>query len=330
MKNRLNYIDEMKGFAILLVCIGHLIGPHSSLGNLHPVLTIIASFHMAFFFFLSGYINKKTHKIESNGAAVFFKKKFISLIIPYLFWLYIASYFLYGNIPVSWSAAVGKLNFYPNVNGWFLPCLFCAMMLWLLQYLIITKCTNILGRVLLYLSSPLFLVAIGIVFNLYFFLIYAIYMGCFLFGDVLSGNLKLQEFLKSKKVWIIVTFILCIAWKYYSPELKGSGGKILLKVSLYAISSFLSCIFFYNVFRYVSISQWIKRILQEWGRMSLVIYLLPIVLLPVDFIFPDNWTNTMVNIFVIIIGCMQCCIASAIGEILMKIPGLSFIMFGKK
>lgn len=73
MQNRLVYIDEMKGFAILLVCMGHLLA-HSSLGNLQPTLIVIASFHMAFFFFLSGYVNQRTHKIESIGVSNFVKK----------------------------------------------------------------------------------------------------------------------------------------------------------------------------------------------------------------------------------------------------------------
>ena len=36
MKQRLDYVDEMKGLAILLVGLGHLFLPHTSEGQLHP------------------------------------------------------------------------------------------------------------------------------------------------------------------------------------------------------------------------------------------------------------------------------------------------------
>ena len=41
MNQRLDYIDEMKGLAILLVVLGHLFLPHTSEGHLHPFATMI-------------------------------------------------------------------------------------------------------------------------------------------------------------------------------------------------------------------------------------------------------------------------------------------------
>lgn len=331
MENRFIYVDEMKGLAILFVCMGHLLGPHSVLGNLQPTLIIIASFHMAFFFFLSGYINQKTHKIESKGVGTFVRKRINSLLIPHLFWLYLAPYFLYDTIPSSWNEAIGKLNFYPNVNEWFLPCLFIAIMFWMIQYIIMEKYFNSWKyKQIIHLSSPAVLAIAGLVFNMYFLVIYAIYMGCFIFGDILSGSKDLQKFFMQRKVWAVSAIILCISWKFYTPELAGGMIYTLVKLLLYAICSFGACVFFYNIFRQISIPKMISIPLQTWGKMSLVIYLLPIYLLPKDFIFPVNWTNTEINLFVLVIGILQCSIGAGIGELVMKIPGLSFIMFRKK
>lgn len=53
MEKRLDYIDKLRGFAILLVVMGHLYLPYTTQGNSHPVAEMIYSFHMPLFFFIS-------------------------------------------------------------------------------------------------------------------------------------------------------------------------------------------------------------------------------------------------------------------------------------
>lgn len=52
---KFNYIDRLKGFAILLVIMGHMY-----LFPMHPnddfIFRIICSFHMPLFLFLSGFV----------------------------------------------------------------------------------------------------------------------------------------------------------------------------------------------------------------------------------------------------------------------------------
>lgn len=70
-KNRINYIDYAKGFAILCVLLGHM--------EVNPVLKhSIYSFHMPLFFIVSGYFLKKE---KLNGYTL--KKNFQALMIPY-------------------------------------------------------------------------------------------------------------------------------------------------------------------------------------------------------------------------------------------------------
>ena len=49
MEKRLDYIDKLRGFAILLVVIGHLYLPYTVQGNSHPVAEMIY-FSYAFIF----------------------------------------------------------------------------------------------------------------------------------------------------------------------------------------------------------------------------------------------------------------------------------------
>lgn len=76
MGNRIDYIDVMKGLAILLVVIGHYF-------LWMPWLpTIIWSFHMPLFVFLNGLFFKNTSLLSTT------KRSFIRYMIPYiLVWL---------------------------------------------------------------------------------------------------------------------------------------------------------------------------------------------------------------------------------------------------
>ncbi len=82
MKNRLPYIDQLKGFAILTVVIGHFI--QFCLHNIDNSLTykLIYSFHMPLFAFLSGLMFRSFNDIKSIG------KKFLSqsykLLLPFV------------------------------------------------------------------------------------------------------------------------------------------------------------------------------------------------------------------------------------------------------
>lgn len=100
VRSRIEYIDLLKGFGIVLMIIGHLVwGNAFQLPHPHKYLALyIYSFHMPLFFFISGYLYKCL-KFKS-----FLKRKFKSLIIPYLaFGLFnlFVSYLLVNNFSIQ-------------------------------------------------------------------------------------------------------------------------------------------------------------------------------------------------------------------------------------
>lgn len=128
-QKRLDYIDRMRGFAILLVVMGHLFLPHTVEGQGYPVAQMIYSFHMAFFFFLSGYMLAKTHKVDTNGVRTFIIRKSQTLLLPYFFFCFIVPVVIYHD---QGFPSLSILNFYPVGRYWFLPLLFIFMMIWLI------------------------------------------------------------------------------------------------------------------------------------------------------------------------------------------------------
>lgn len=86
MSKRINYIDYMRGIAIILVVMGHLI-QFNGFPTSNPVFEFIYSFHMPLFFAISGYITQRVTSIETiYEYFTYLKKKFLSIILPLITW----------------------------------------------------------------------------------------------------------------------------------------------------------------------------------------------------------------------------------------------------
>lgn len=131
---RIEHIDYLKGFAILMVLLGHIFIAKAPAGTRYPFCEIIYSFHMSLFFFVSGFLAYKTNQIKEKGIVFFIKKRAISLLIPYLFWLFIAPYFIKNSYPTNIGELMSKFYFIPNLNYWFLPLLFIFNIIYLLYH----------------------------------------------------------------------------------------------------------------------------------------------------------------------------------------------------
>ena len=126
-KERIEWIDQVRGFAILLVVLGHVIGGLDQIGGgiENEVRMAIYSFHMPLFFMVSGLLAKDLSRLSAKESRKYVIKQIIALYVPYLIWGYIfwlVKYFIYsGNeqttlveglrIPIDRSAWI---------PGWFL------------------------------------------------------------------------------------------------------------------------------------------------------------------------------------------------------------------
>lgn len=126
MKSRVGYIDSLKGIAIILVIVGHIIqyyySPEAFRGNC--VFRYIYSFHMALFMALSGYtVNNNFDSIRAVFAKI--DRRAINLLLPFICWGLFDNFFL-GGAPLS------QLFIRSDLGLWFLHALFFIYSIFLL------------------------------------------------------------------------------------------------------------------------------------------------------------------------------------------------------
>ena len=127
---RMDYIDTLKGIGILFVVYAHV--------NYTPLpLMLIYSFHMPLFFIISGMLFRSD---RYNNFAGFLRRRFVTLIVPYLIFSFAAMFYAFVServYPELHDFDRGEYIAYflqillaqgshgvLNIPLWFVPCLF--------------------------------------------------------------------------------------------------------------------------------------------------------------------------------------------------------------
>jgi fucose 4-O-acetylase-like acetyltransferase len=114
---RNHQIDNLKGFAIIIVVLGHAIQASFANFDSNLVFNYIYSFHMPLFMFLSGYV--------LYGKDINLLKRIKTLVIPFVSWGVLQFFInlLYGRSE-QFLPYVAKLIYIPDRGLWFLWALF--------------------------------------------------------------------------------------------------------------------------------------------------------------------------------------------------------------
>lgn len=87
MKQRIGYLDFLRGIAIITVVMGHIIQSNMRGAAADNCFNFIYSFHMGFFFFISGCAAALSfHKNNWSNFPAYLKKKTIQLLVPFVVW----------------------------------------------------------------------------------------------------------------------------------------------------------------------------------------------------------------------------------------------------
>jgi fucose 4-O-acetylase-like acetyltransferase len=120
--------DAMKGFGIVLVVMGHALQGSSPQYDENFAFRMIYSFHMPFFFFISGYILQVSLQGKELHPVAFVLKKARTLALPFLSWYLIFG--LWRGIPsdITFSEYVYRFVRDPVYGYWFLWTLFLCFL----------------------------------------------------------------------------------------------------------------------------------------------------------------------------------------------------------
>lgn len=332
MNTRIIYIDRLKGFGIFLVVLGHLIQSNVTDGVGNNLFNIIYSFHMPFFFFLSGYVALKIIKIISLKEIPFFiKNKAISLLIPMLSWPFIRKYFFSKTYDLS---ILNFINMFfqemLNPGLWFLQMLFLIYVFFSFYYLLSKKFNS--GSKI-GIDFLLLLFTILILGFVYFFtknhgiLTFLLNYSFFMIGVFISKFNCLKELIVNKFLSSLILLIFLLIVGFYNFKEQDLITMKLLKV----IISITAIISFYSVFKKLNIPNWLDLYLCNLGQNSLIIYVTHfsfISLLSPIILIPNNISVQLLLIILIPISIIVMSFSIVIGNIVSIFPYLNFFFYG--
>ena len=342
MQKRIEWADALRGALILMIVYGHT----ASNGDL--LKHYVYSFHVAAFFFLSGYLFSDGKK----GFKAFLKKKFLSLMVPYYIFASISILvftFLGSFASDALDVAIKHTEVYKNVIGmlyanavegymkwnvplWFLPCMFVTQLLFY----------PFSGLIKKYMKNRLFLL-LPIVFSTFLLP----YLDYFVF------RVRALPFHLESSVFLMPFFVFgaCLReadFKTSTPSLKKWGVSVLLivcgaipallmncrvnyflssygKITVFYVSAFLSVTGIFMIFKRVS-----SHILNFIGKNTLPILLMhkfPIVFFQIAFSPLFEKTGILHTLTAILVSFASCAMCIGAGKILERFAP---IMIGKR
>jgi len=137
-KTRIEFIDIIKGLAIILVVIGHT-SPDKT--EILPYKSLIYSFHMPLFFILSGmFVATFRENYSLQTLKNFLHKNCIALVVPFMIWGTIYMNFSFSNLAhLCFGSWINFAHIHTLTSLWFIVVLFVARIYLELFYMLINK-----------------------------------------------------------------------------------------------------------------------------------------------------------------------------------------------
>ena len=262
---RIRWIDIYKGFLIILVVIGHVISSYKGSGityyHYKIFSSIIYSFHMACFIFISGYLCKIKSDIPKRKQI---KHKLISYGIPYVLfsfiWVLFKMFFAqYTNTPITMKDFL-LIAIYPISFMWYI---YATMIMNIIQIIINNK-----RRVFQIIVGGIMLISVPII--LYYYPKFTDFIICdfmlfwlyFLIGHHYGD--RIINLIKNKYIYIIsiILFIIFNVLFFKLPSFYAHYCKIITSMSGIIITIGFFCKINNN------------KIIEYIGKKSLSIYVL--------------------------------------------------------
>ena len=343
-KKRIEWIDAMRGFTMLLVVYVHV--GYFSFNISDDIFTfnrVLALFRMPLFFFISGFILYKAAAIwDGANAWAFLKKKFVVQIIPTMFFILVSA--------ACFQMELENIFLNPGKGGyWFTYMLF-------VYFVIYVSLQGLMRLFKIQKYETAILIIIGIIINLLstrverflnhdFFNLLSIYNWnfylYFTFGCLAKKYFdKFQKLLDSKYFipFVQLSFLAaCIYLAHYSYLNEVLRLRTVMQIYPALAGIVIVVAFFRKYEASFTQERWLGRCLQSVGRRTLDVYLLHYFFLPrglnVDKyewgrVIADNPTPEFavsISLSILVIG-----ICLIVSNVLRTSPILGHYLFGVK
>lgn len=257
MKTRIEYIDAIRGFAIILVVIGHLIQLNYTDAFQDKIFNVIYSFHMPLFFFISGCVASSIPKEKKSlmlrqGSKMIINKAF-ALLLPSVIWSVLVPMFFEE---FTFNGEVSKF--------WFLNTLFAVFVMWYILQIVTIITGNRIGKLLLCLA---FIGLISLfIFDVSRFTI--MYFTMFVVGYVVRKQNIMVKISNFSIAFFALAFLLFVGFFKYGETAAGEPGRIFMEIPL----SILASIVLLYVFSKYNSDNAIFKGLSTIGKYTLGIY----------------------------------------------------------
>lgn len=329
MIDRLTYIDALRGFAIIMVVIGHL---YTRNGYGDSILTtVIYSFHMPLFFFISGFVARYSYR-PLTSLKITWKYvwgKTYKILLPYFVWCICVRPFCFNNpIKVLHNISTNGIMSLFLYEYWFLPCLFSLSMLFIIFMHFFkqpTKLNLFVSFTILAALIAMCTIAFYMFPNVILFKHIISYFLPYFFGVMYASYYNRFVILSSNLILRFMCILLFVILNGVYFEYHGQG--LVAQVSR-LLCGFSAIILLINLFRQYELNTFCGSQLQLIGKNTLGIYLIHFVFVN-NIGIPDVLSTTF--LFFIGMGLSILLVYLCIGIIVLleKNKICRFLLFGK-
>ncbi len=285
-KLRLHHFDMLKGLAIFMVVMGHVLTMCIRDIDNAVVFKFVERTHMPIFFFISGYFSYKlleNGKLAVPGIMARVKQLLIPFFVVSLLWVY---YFPHSGLQSPFDST--WLGLYSSVgkNGyWFTLCLFEIIILYSAIVPLLSRMKNLPCRILLILAVWAVMgwlsdcgaisrwLGLPLVFE---------FFPIFMFGVIAKSEVDKFDRITASSRWITVSMILgacfmyyaCWAWEFPFPYYCVYIAKVVLYVCVVIVAVAVVKPWSEKAFAEKPNGSPIARLWKYLGSQSLAIYLL--------------------------------------------------------
>lgn len=340
MTKRIEYIDAMRGFTMLLVVMHHI--DNWCMGNLDLGYNeFMTNFRMPLFFFISGWVFYKTDRLwDMSSIKNILHKKFVVQIVPFIVFLSLYLY-VFNQLSVS-SFGSDKFGY------WFTFVLFEFFVIYVLTERLLNRKNQEKGEV--YVGFVALVLSVTSFYYAKYYVQYAIELGEWktILGGISFVKFKyflffwlgtiakrfFSDFIKfTDNKYIMVGIVLL----FFTITLRPHVDSVLGEFAIYAILGFAGICVVFTFFRthesFFSKDKIWGRACQFVGRRTLDIYLLHYFFLPynLEFIgsFLKKGDNRIIDmLFILPLSIWIIAICLIVSEIIRLSPLLAHYLFG--